>query len=147
MSSGHVDPPAAPGPAWQIELTGSEVARIDQLGGDLLIVLAAARVHGDRRQLDPALSGGHLQGVQWRLLGASWTGEPSAIIGRIDEADWRHAPSQGAPVGVALRVPSSGDDRTCLTLTSALGDTLVVQARAWRIEWMPGGRFVPSRAC
>ena len=147
MSPDHGDPPAVSDAGWQIELAGSEVARIDQLGDDLLIVLSAARVRGDRRQLEPSLCGGHLQGLQWRLIGASWTGEPSAIIGRIDEAGWRHTPTQAAQVEVALPAQSSGEAPFWLTLTSALGDTLEVQAQAWRIEWMPGARFAPSLAC
>ncbi len=124
---------------WQVELTGSEIARIEQHGSDLTVVLAAARVGGDRRQLDPGLSGGHLQGVRWHLLEASWTGEPSALIGRIDEADWLG--------GAWLSVPSSGTQATLLTLRTALGDHLEVHAKAWRVELLEGGRFTPSMAC
>lgn len=135
------------GPIWQIELAGSEIARIEQHGNDLVVVLAAARVSGDRRQLDPALSGGHLQGMRWHLLEAHWTGEPSALIGRIDEAAWHQSPSLPAP-GVALLIaPSSSGTAIHLTLRTALGDTLEVQAQAWRVELLEGGRFTPSMAC
>lgn len=136
------------GTPWRIELPGSEIARIETQGQDLVVVLAAARVSGDRRQTDPRLSGGHLLGVRWHLLRSRWTGEPSAMIGRIDEATWLHAPSSAQARGdIALIAPSSGDTALQLTLTSALGDTLEVQAQAWRVELLAGGRFTPSLAC
>ena len=147
MSLGNGDHPTPPAPPWQIELTGSEIARVEQVGSDLVLMLAAARVSGDRRQLDPGLSGGHLLGVRWRLIQASWTGVPANLIGRIDEADWREDPSPSMLAGLALRVPSSGDRAMQLRLTTALGDTLTVQAQAWQIDWMADGRFAPSLAC
>lgn len=135
------------GPLWSFELPGSEIARIEQSGCDLVVVLAAARVRGDRRQLDPALSGGHLRGVRCHLLQASWTGDPCALIGRIDEADWRGDPPQAAGHGATLKAPSSGATAIELTLRTALGDALVVRAHAWRIELLEGSCFTPSLAC
>lgn len=135
------------GPPWSFELPGSEIARIEQDGSDLIVVLAAARVRGDRRQLDPSLSGGHLRGVRCHLLQAGWTGDPCALIGRIDEADWRGDPHQSAPHGTTLRAPSSGTTAVELNLRTALGDNLVVRALAWRIELLEGSCFTPSLAC
>ena len=123
------------------------VGGFDRHGGNLIVVLAAARVNGDRRQLDPALSGGHLQGVRWHLLQASWRGTPSALIGRIDEADWRSAPSLSAHGGVMLSVPSLGSTPAHLTLRTALGDALEVQAQAWLVELPDNGGLRPSLAC
>lgn len=138
---------AESGTPWSFELPGSEIARIEQDGSDLVVVLAAARVSGDRRQLDPSLSGGHLRGVRCHLLQASWTGDPCALIGRIDEADWRGDPPKVARHGAPLKAPSSGATAIELTLRTALGDALVVRAQAWRIELLDGSCFTPSLAC
>lgn len=135
------------GPPWSFELPGSEIARIEQDGCDLVVMLAAARVRGDRRQLDPSLSGGHLRGVRCHLLQASWTGDPCALIGRIDEADWRGDPPQADGHGTTLKAPSNGATAIELTLRTALGDALVVRAQAWRIELLEGSCFTPSLAC
>ena len=139
------------GAPWSIELAGSEIARIEQHGADLVVVLAAARVGGDRSLLDPARSGGHVLGVRWHLFEASWEGLPSSLIGRIDEADWRsESGSQtatGMATGMVLRAPSRGDSPTALTLRTALGDALLVRAKAWRVELPTEVRFAPSLAC
>ncbi len=147
MSAEAIGQPGSQDSPWQIELTGSEVARIESIGKDLVVVLAAARVSGDRRQLEPALSGGHLQGVRWHLLEATWIGEPAALIGRIDEARWCQGPSRSSQGDVRLEAPSSGDTLIELALTTALGDTLTLRAQAWRVELTQGGRFSPSLAC
>lgn len=147
MSTDPDGPPAHEGQRWQIELTGSEIARIEQSGRSLVVVLSAARVGGDRRQLDPALSGGHLQGVRWHLLEASWTGEPSALMGRIDEAEWGEGPARATPGLLMLSAPSSGGEVVRLALRTAMGDTLAVRAQGWRVELIDGGRFTPSMAC
>lgn len=133
-------------PLWQIELEGSELARIEQDGANLVIVLAAARVPGDRHQRGLEQTGGHLQGVRLHLLEARCTGPVSALVGRLDEASWA---CEASPPGLRapVAVPSSGATPVHLSLRTALGDTLSVQAQAWRIEWMPGGRFTPSLAC
>lgn len=136
------------GPAtWLIELTGSEIARIEQQGADIVVVLAAARVNGDRRQLASTRSGGHLLGVSWHLSDTSWVGQPSDLIGRIDEADWRSGSHSCQPHNNVLEVPSSGDSPAELTLKTALGDALVVRAQSWRVELPASVRFVPSLAC
>lgn len=132
---------------WLIELTGSEIARIEQQGADIVVVLAAARVNGDRRQLECARSGGHLIGVSWHLSDANWVGQPSDLIGRIDEADWRNGSSSGLSPSNVLEVPSSGDSPSELTLKTALGDALVLRAKSWRVELPASVRFVPSLAC
>jgi hypothetical protein len=147
MSQGSIDHPACHGSTWKIELMGSEISRVEQRDSGLVVVLSAARVSGDRSQLDPVLSGGHLQGVCWHLFDASWAGDPSALMGRIDEAQWQAAPSPATHGGTSLNAPSSGTTHVQLTLTTALGDTLVVQAQAWRVELVEGGRFTPSLAC
>lgn len=139
------------GAPWSIELAGSEIARIEQHGADLVVVLAAARVGGDRRLLDPARSGGHLLGVRWHLFEASWEGMPSSLIGRIDEAVWHSEPdartATGMATGMVLQAPSHGDSPTAMTLRTALGDALSVRAKAWRVELPEGVRFAPSLAC
>jgi hypothetical protein len=136
---------------WSIELAGSEIARIEQHGADLVVVLAAARVGGDRRLLDPARSGGHLLGVRWHLFEASWEGLPSSLIGRIDEAEWRSESgshmAMGMATGMNLQAPLHGDSPTALTLKTALGDALRVRAKAWRVELPAEVRFAPSLAC
>lgn len=139
------------GAPWLIELTGSEIARIEQHDADLVVVLAAARVGGDRRQLDPTLSGGHVLGVRWHLFEASWEGLPSSLIGRIEEARWRgDSDAQtvtGMASGMTLKAPSHGDSPIALTLETALGDALLVRAKAWRVELPTDVRFAPSLAC
>ena len=139
------------GAPWLIELAGSEIARIEQHGADLVVVLAAARVGGDRRLLDPAHSGGHLLGVRWHLFEASWEGLPFSLIGRIDEAEWRSESGShtatGMATGMTLQAPSNGDSPTALTLKTALGDALLVWAKAWRVELPADVRFAPSLAC
>lgn len=147
MSAGPGCQPTHEGQRWQIELPGSEIARIEQSGRSLVVVLSAARVGGDRRQLDPALSGGHLQGVRWHLLEASWTGEPSALMGRIDEAEWGKGSARATPGPMMLSAPSSGGEVVRLALRTAMGDTLEVRAQGWRVELIGGGRFSPSMAC
>lgn len=127
---------------WLIELAGSEIARIEQDKDHLTVVLAAARVSDDRRKLDRCQSGGHLQGVRCHLFSATWSGEPGALIGRIDEAEWVCKPAH-AP----LIAPSSGTQAVRLSLRTAWGDALEVHALAWQIELLEGGRFTPSMAC
>jgi hypothetical protein len=133
--------------SWLIELVGSEIARVEQHGEDLVLVLAAAKVGGDRRQLDPALSGGHLLGVRWHLVQASWVGQPASLFGRIDEAEWRGESGSPMAAGMVLEAPSRVDSPTSLTLKTALGDALLVRAKAWRVELPAGARFAPSLAC
>lgn len=135
------------GASWRIEWIGSEIARVEWDGCDLTMVLAAAQVRGDRRQIDPGRSGGHLQGVRCHLIGATWSGEPAALIGRIDEAEWIDGQATAQPGQASMAVPSSGATAIRLSLRTALGDTLEVQAQAWRIELLEGGRFTPSLAC
>lgn len=150
MSTGPDGQPTHEGPIWQIELPGSEIARIEQSGRSLVVLLSAARVGGDRRLLDPALSGGHLQGVRWHLFEASWTGEPSALLGRIDEAEWAERGeglARATPGPLMLSAPASGGEVVRLALRTAMGDTLEVQAQGWRVELVNGGRFTPSMAC
>lgn len=133
-------------PIWQVDLEGSELARIEQDGANLVIVLAAARVPGDRQQRGLERTGGHLQGVRLHLLEAHCEGLASAMLGRIDEVSWVCEAGQTRPQ-TTLTAPSSGATPVRLSLRTALGDTLVVQAQAWRIEWLEGGRFTPSLAC
>lgn len=133
--------------SWLIELAGSEIARVEQHGADLVVVLAAAKVGGDRRQLAPTRSGGHLLGVRWHLIEASWEGLPSSLIGRINEVEWCDGSNAHRVTGVVLEAPSRGDSPTSLTLKTALGDALQVHAKAWRVELPAGARFAPSLAC
>lgn len=133
--------------SWLIELVGSEIARVEQHGADLVVVLAAAKVGGDRRQLDPTRSGGHLLGVRWHLIEASWEGLPSSLIGRIDEVEWRDGSNAHMATSVVLEAPSRGDSPTSLTLKTALGDALLVRAKAWRVELRADARLEPSLAC
>lgn len=135
---------------WLIELSGSELAGVATDGSDLIVTLSAARVSGDRSQLDLRLGGGHLRGVRCRLRQASWTGEPSHLIGRIDDATWRtDGDSAAAPRARPDQVfaPSEGLQPVHLWLQTAMGDTLIVQAQGWHIERPPQGSFTPSLAC
>lgn len=139
---------------WRIELPGSEIARVTVNGADLTLVLAAAQVRGDRRQLEAHLSGGHLQGVRCHLIGSTWQGDPAVLIGRIDEAIWvtndgaaRPDADAGPGAQAALTVPSSGNAVVHMTLRTAFGDSLEVRASAWRWELAEGGAFTPSMAC
>jgi len=133
-------------PLWQVELEGSELARIEQDGANLVIVLAAARVPGDGQQRGLAPTGGHLQGVRLHLLQARCAGLAQAMVGRIDEVSWVCEGGQARP-RTTLVVPSGSATPVHLSLRTAWGDTFAVQAQAWRIEWLPGGRFTPSLAC
>ncbi len=133
--------------SWLIELVGSEIARVEQHGADLGLVLAAAKVGGDRRQVDPTRSGGHLLGVRWHLLEASWVGLPSSLIGRIDEAEWRDGSGAHMATGAILEAPSRGDSPASLTLKTALVDALLVRAKAWWVELPADARLAPSWAC
>ena len=135
---------------WLIELSGSELASVAPDGPDLLVTLSAARVSGDRSQLDLHLGGGHLRGVRCRLHQACWTGEPSHLIGRIDDATWRTEVDAGTPQrrqSGQVCVPSEGLQPVHLWLQTAMGDTLIVQAQGWHIERPPQGSFSPSLAC
>lgn len=134
-------------PDWQIELEGSELARIEQPGSDMVVVLAAARVPGESRHTGLAPLGGHLQGVRLHLLDASSEGQAREMLGRLDEATWTCGQTGATNRRSRLTVPSSGATPICLVLRSAQGDTLVVRAQAWRIEVLEGGRFTPSLAC
>lgn len=137
---------AQPG-QWTIELAGSEIARVERRGDDIVVVLSAARVRGDRSQLDATVSGGHLHGVSCHLLQASCEGDASALFGRIDEASWQGMPTSGTFAEAMLNVPSEGASTVRLTLRTGLGDELSIQARAWRIEVALPLRFTPSLAC
>jgi len=134
-------------PGWQIELSGSELARVEQHGPDLVIVLAAARVPGDRRKQGQGPIDGHLQGVRLHLLQATWKGCPSAMVGRLDEVTWACGQTGATRPRSSLNAPSSGTTPIRLSLCTALGDHLEVQAQAWRIDLLDGGRFTPSLAC
>lgn len=137
-----------PSSSWRIELEGSELARIEQVGGDMVIVLAAARVPEDQRQRGMGLQGGHLQGVRLRLIQARWEGQACAMVGRLDEVNWAGDRAGAAGPRSTLIAPSSAEMPICLSLRTALGDALVVWAQAWRVEWREdGGRFTPSLAC
>ena len=133
--------------SWVIELTGSELARIEVVGPDLVLHWAAARVRGDRSQLDPAVCGGHLSGVRWRLFGARSVGDLSAMVGRIDQVRWESGASASTLPPGCLQVPACGPSPCLLTLTSAWGDGLSVHARGWAASLDEGSAFTPSQAC
>ena len=132
---------------WLIDLVGSEIAHVEPDGSDLIVVMAAAQVRGDRRQLDPARCGGHLQGVCWRLLEARWSGQISALIGRIDEVDWHRVGPDSGPWANSLRAPGQSDSPLHVSLRTALGEHLTVQASGWRLELADGARLTPAMAC
>lgn len=133
---------------WQIELEGSELARIDLLDSAMVIVLAAARVPGDKRQRGSGRQDGHLHGVRLHLVHPRWEGPLAAMIGRIDEASWTclHTSATTGPRGT-LSAPSSGTTPICLSLRTALGETLVVHCESWRVEVSAHWRWTPSLAC
>jgi len=145
-------PPEPRSMIWLIDLQGSELASVQADGTDLIVIFSAAKVSGDRRQLDPLIGGGHLRGVHWRLHQARWTGDLSSLIGRIDEADWRieaQAPAQARQPRQADQVcaPSQGSGPVHLRLHTAMGDTLVVDAQGWFVARPPDAAFSPSLAC
>lgn len=133
--------------SWLIDLIGSEIAVVEPDGADLVVVLAAAQVRGDRKQLDPARCGGHLLGVRWRLVAARWSGQVSALIGRIDEVEWHRAGPDSNALARPLKAPGQSDSPLHLSLRTALGEHLTVQARAWRLELEDGARLAPAMAC
>lgn len=132
---------------WQIELEGSELARIEWSGPDMVVVLAAARVPADSSQRGSDRVGGHLHGVKLHLVEPQWQGPP-ALIGRIDEASWA-SPREGVATSRRGRLvaPSMGNDPICMSLHMALGETLLVRCNSWRVELSAGWKFTPSRAC
>ena len=132
---------------WQIELEGSELARIELSGADVVIVLAAARVPaGLPGQRDEPASG-HLQGVRIHLMASRWEGPAHDLVGRIDEAAWTCEKKGATSLRAPLIAPSSGVTPIRLSLRTALGDTWWVHSQTWRVELLAGCRFTPSLAC
>jgi hypothetical protein len=140
---------ACPGTHW-IEVVGSELARIEVDGLDLLLTLSAARVRGKRSEIDHALCGGHIKGVRWRLIEAERAEGLQGLmgfIGRIDGCDWQTHEGPGLASNACLLVPSRGEGPCRLTLTLAWGDTLAVQAKGWVVSLAEDSAFTPSSAC
>lgn len=139
--------------AHWIEVEGSELARIEADGLDLLLTLSAARVRGKRSEIDQALCGGHIKGVRWRLIEAECANdqlglmELMGLIGRIDGCDWQTHEGPGVAPNACLLAPSRGETPCRLTLTLAWGDTLAVQAKGWVVSLAEDSAFTPSSAC
>ncbi|WP_374258304.1 hypothetical protein [Aquabacterium sp.] len=128
---------------WFMHLAGSELREVCCEPGLVRLVFSAAWVQPERPVLGQGDQHAFHRGVTWRLDQAGIQGDVAAMRGRLTEG----ALTCAGRLVRAVSLPSCHFDGVTLTLVSAQGARLDIQAKTLDVQVEPGATCFESMAC